>query len=293
MLISRYEPCVIGLIDKIISFGSFEKDGSYPYVYNNSQNTIVLQDLDDQLLGVTNNIIDNYKTLSYKDNKSYIPILNQQIKYEVLDQISKNNNCRITLLTVVEFYKQILPNVDSNGILMLGFRYDTEKDSSGNITKYKTIGIRGKFGLNNNIYGISLWAEALQYDVSDINNITITSLNKSNVVFYEYDYKVNNYTINMNFNYDSTNNELDCYIGSVEKDINGNKYIDNTFTINCDDNNASFDPSKIEECITTGDRNKQTSFSYFHIKTFNDVLTDSEAENQSKILVTVEGVKYV
>ena len=72
---TSYEPPINGLHGNIISFGSFERDGSYPYVYNNQQEAIILVDLDKDFNETPNNNIVSYKDVIYKNDRITVPII--------------------------------------------------------------------------------------------------------------------------------------------------------------------------------------------------------------------------
>ena len=281
---TRYEGKVYELHPNIISFGSFERDGSFPYVYNNEQAAIMLEALDDDMKITIDNNIYQYKAVMYKDKYYTVPVIKNQIEYSVLNEIAKNNNAKISTLKVLQMYKAITESIDKYGMLMLGFRYDQDNDKT---YKFKTIGIRGKFGIQGYQYGVTLWAEALQYDQDSDGNTTINSLVKSDEHFYSYKYDLEYLTIMNTFEYDQTNDKLLMEYKSVEKQPDGSRLLDLDFSLDCDDANAKFDPDKIYKYITMPELNQTVEYSYYHIKTFGDKLSLDTLEHQSNILITL------
>jgi len=280
---SSYEGLIYNLNSKIISFGSFERDGSFPYVYNNEQSAIILEDIDSDFVVSTNNNIQSYKSVNYKGKTYTIPIVKNQIEYTTLDTIAKNNDAKISLIYVSEMYKVINPDIDENGMMVVGYKYDQQDDSF----KFKTIGVRATFGVSGSQYGMFVWAEALQYDQDDDGNTTIDSLVSTDKTFIPYDYSVENLTIMSTFEYNSDTDKLYMEYKSVEKDQDGNRLINFDYELNCDDDNAAFDPSLINMCITMPELNQTIEYSLFHIKTFGDKLNLDALEHQSNILITL------
>jgi len=277
----NYEPKIYGLHHNIIAFGSYERDGSFPYVYNNEQNAIVIQDLDDDFVVTNNNNIQAYKMLNYKGKQYTIPIIKNQIEYQVLNEVAKNNDAKVSLIYVSEMYKALHSNIDTNGMLTIGFKYDQQNDSY----KFKTIGIRATYGIKDGEYGIFLWAEALQYDQDDDDNTTITSLVTTDKTFMKYNYELNNLTLMITFEYNSDANKLYMEYKSVEKDQNGNRLLSLDLELSCDDDNADFEPDDINNVITMPELNENIEYSIYHIKTFGDKLNLNILEHQSNILV--------
>jgi hypothetical protein len=200
----------------------------------------------------------------------------------MLDIIGKNNNAKVSFIYVLEMYKTINTNIDDNGMLMLGIKYDKETSY-----KFKTIGIRGKYGVNGSQYGIFLWSEALQYDQDDDDNTTITSLIATDKVFIPYNYAIPNLTIMTTFEYDSDSDTLSIEHKTVNKDMDGNRLLNIEHTLDCSDDGASFEPGSIDEYITMPELNQNVEYSIYHIKTFGDKLTLNELEYQSNILITL------
>jgi len=286
-----YEPKIYGLHPNIISLGSFERDGSYPYVYNNEQAAIILEDLDTNFKCIINNNITAFKKVQYKGQFYTVPVVTNQIEYTILNDIAKNNNAKLSILNVMQIYKAIATGLDINGMLLFGFRYDQDPEKD---YKFKTIGLRGIYGNNNNQYGVFLWGEALQYNKLDSDGnesedgeVTITSLTKTTKSFYTYDYSLEYLTMMTTFEYDSTNNQLNIEYASVEKQPTGERLIDLQLALNCDSDNADFDPSKIFKFITMPELHNKMDYSYYHIKTFGDKLDFSTLEHQSNIIVAL------
>jgi hypothetical protein len=272
---SSYEAPIQNLHPNIISIGSFEKNGSYPYVYNNEQNAIVILKIDSDTMEETiNNVVYQYKQVIYANKTLTVPVLVDSIWYQEIEKIAKNNNCLVSFMFVMEIYKQLNANVDPNGMLVLGFKYDVE-----NQAKFKTIGIRGMFAPNNGTYGVYLWLEALQYDKNDDGDIIITSLGSTNKIYFPYDYSLENLTTMFMFDYSDGEN-LIIDVKSVEKKPDGSRILDQQFSLN-----INIDLSTIEKFLTMNELNKTIQYSFYHIKTFGAKLTPEELDYQSKILV--------
>jgi hypothetical protein len=274
-LSSNYEAPIQNLHPKIISIGSFEKNGSYPYVYNNEQNAIVILKIDSNTMEEkVNNVVYQYKQVEYANKKISVPVLVDSIWYQEIEKIAKDNNCLVSFMFVMEVYKQLNYNVDEYGMLVLGFKYDVESQ-----TKFKTIGIRGIFAPNNGTYGVYLWLEALQYDTDDDGNVTITSLGSTDKIYFPYDYSLPNLTTMFMFDYSDGEN-LVVDVKSVEKKPDGSRILDNQFSLDIDIN-----LNTLEKFLTMNELNKTIQYSFYHIKTFGDKLTPEELDYQSKILV--------
>jgi len=278
----NYEPKIYELHPNIIAFGSYERDGSFPYVYNNEQAGIIMQDLDDDFVTTDNNNIRAYKTVEYKQNKYTVPLIKSQIEYQIINAIAKNNNSRCSVVYVSPLYKALYSNIDSNGMLVLGIKYDLESSY-----KFKTIGVRALYTINNYQYGIYIWAEALQYDQDDDGNTTITSLTTSNKTFIPYNYSFDNVTMMTTFEEDTDNNKLIIEYKSVEKDQEGNRLFDFDFSLDTDDDNAKYSSNKIDSIITMPELNQSIEYSLYHIKTFGNKLSLNTLEHQSNILITL------
>ena len=278
------EPVIYGLHNKIIAFGSYERDGSFPYVYNNEQNAIVMQDLDDDFVVTNNNNIKAYKSLVYKGKTYTIPIITNQIEYQVLNEIAKNNDAKISLIYVSEMYKSLHSDINEYGMLVAGFKYDQDPDST---YKFKTIGLRATYGTNDGEYGMFIWAEALQYDQDDDDNTTIESLVSTDKTFFRYNYELTNLTLMTTFEYNSDDDKLIMEYKSVEKNQEGDRLLSLDLELDCDDDNANFDPDQINNVITMPELGQNIEYSLYHIKTFGDKLNLNILEHQSNILVTL------
>ena len=301
---SNYEQSinsVYGLSDNIVALGSFERDGGIPYVYNNQMSGIVLQDLNTDLEPTDNNNIFKDRNTKYKNIDLNVPVLSNQIKYQILEDACKNNHSRTSIAYVMEYYKQIIYLSDSRddyGMLLYGFRYSQSNNSKGtDVFDFDTIGIRGKFGLNNNQYGITLWGEALIYGQDSNGNTTIDSVSgsKTTEYFFPYDYSINNLTVmcTTEMELDSKGNETGKLLVNF-KDVDGN--IDLSLLIDTSgatDAKDEYTSDKIDSVITMPTYSESIDYTYYHIKTFSDKLTMDELEKQTHILVTKQGVKYV
>jgi len=300
---SSYEPkinSIYGLSDYIISLGSFERDGSLPYVYNNQMTGIVVQDLDDNFVATNNNNITYSKDVMYKSIKYNVPLLTNQINYEIMETIAINNLSKTSITFVMQYYKQIIEmtsELDQYGMLLYGFRYAQANNSKGTDDyDFDTIGIRGKFGTKNNKYGIFLWGEALIYGQDSNGNTTIDTVkdSKTDVTFLPYDYNVENFTIMC-----TTESEVDSNGNETNKlDVNfkdTSGILDLTLTIDTSNGATAdkFTSDKVYKCITMPNYSQNIDYSYLHIKTFGDKLTMNELETQTHILVGLQGVDYV
>jgi len=278
-----------GLSSYIISLGSFERDGSLPYLYNNQMTGIVIEDLDSNFAVTENNDILNSKDIKYKDINFNIPILTNQLEYQILNTIGVNNNSKTSIIFVMEYYKQVVPmlnNLDDYGMLLYGFKYQ----QGANSYDFNTIGIRGKFGTSNGQYGIFLWGEALIYSKDSGGNTTITSISgsKTTVTFLPYDYSVENFTILCNTYSDDSSSNLYINFKDVDSNINLSLTIDTSA-----DSTNNYISSKLNNVITMPNYSQNINYSYCHIKTFGEQLTMDELESQSHLLITLQGVKYV
>jgi len=92
-----------GLSPYIISLGSFERDGSLPYVYNNQMTGIVIEDLDSSFNETVDNNILYSKDVKYKDIMFNVPILTNQLNYQILDNIGINNSSKTSIVFVMEY----------------------------------------------------------------------------------------------------------------------------------------------------------------------------------------------
>ena len=300
---SSYEPMinkVYGLSEYIISLGSFERDGILPYVYNNQMTGIVIQDIDENFVATNNNNIGYSKDVMYNAERYNVPLLTNQINYEIIETIAKNNLSKTSIVFVMEYYKQIIEmtsELDQYGMLLYGFRYAQANNSAGtNDYNFNTIGIRGRFGSKDNKYGIFIWGEALIYGQDNNSNPTIDSIvgSKTDELFIPYDYSIENFTImcTTESEVDTSGNETNKLLIEF-KDIKAT--LDLTLTIDTSGGAAAdkFTSDKIYKCITMPNYSQNIDYSYFHIKTFGDKLTMDELEKQTHILVTLQGVEYV
>ena len=301
---SSYEPSinnVYGLSDYVISLGSFERDGSVPYIYNNQMSGMVIQDLDNNFVATDNNNLTYSKDVIYKATKYNVPLLTDQIDYQIIETIAKNNHSKTSITFVMEYYKQIIEmpsDLDQYGMLLYGFRYAQANNSKGTDDyDFNIIGIRGKFGTNNNKYGIFIWGEALIYGQDSNGNTTIDTVSgsKTNVTFIPYNYGIENFTILCTTEslVDSNGNETNK-LEVQFKDTTGNINLDLTIdTSNAADDKDKFSSDKVYKCITMPNYSQNINYSFYHIKTFGDKLTLDELEKQTHILVTLQGVQYV
>ena len=278
-----------GLSPYIISLGSFERDGSLPYLYNNQMTGIVIQDLDSNFAVTDDNNILNSKDVKYKGINFNVPVLTNQLEYQILNTVGKNNNSKTSIIFVMEYYKQVVPmlnNLDEYGMLLYGFKYQ----QGSNSYDFNTIGIRGKFGTNNGQYGIFLWGEALIYSQDSGGNTTINSVSgsKTDVTFLPYDYSIENFTILCNTYSNDSSSNLYINFKDVDSNINLSLNIDTST-----DSNNNYVSSKLNNVITMPNYSQNINYSLYHFKTFGDQLTIDELEAQSHLLITLQGVKYV
>ena len=278
-----------GLSPYIISLGSFERDGSLPYLYNNQMTGIVIEDLDSSFNETADNNILYSKDVKYKGINFNVPILTNQLEYQILNTVGKNNNSKTSIIFVMEYYKQIVPmlnSLDDYGMLLYGFKYQ----QGSNSYDFNTIGIRGKFGTNNGQYGIFLWGEALIYSQDDSGNTTINSVSgsKTDVTFLPYDYSIENFTILCNTVSDDSNSNLTVNFKDVSGSIDLSLNIDTSA-----DSNNNYVSSKLNKVITMPTFSQNVDYSYYHIKTFGDQLDMDILERQTHTLITIQGVKYV
>ena len=279
------EKPIYGLKTSIVVAGSFESDGSYPYVYNNQNSGIVMQDLDKDFKPTNNNIIQKTKSITYNYKTYTIPLIKNQVNYELMPAILSKSNIKSSYIVTFPIYKTISSGYDKNGMLLYGFRYDQDSDKT---YKFKTVGIRIVNDINDNgTYGYTVRLEALQYDQDDDSNTTISSIKKVYEHFYPFYYSLSMITllIRTEVKKDSDNDDaLFIYVDSLDKDYDGNRLISFSGSFKLSDINLSKD--NIYQCVTMPELNQSIEYSLFNIKVYSDNLSLNVLEQQSYILVT-------
>ena len=277
-LSTQYERTYTGLHPSIINVGSFEKDGSYPYNYNNQQRSIVITKYDDDFVATNDSVIQNYKTISYNKDQYIVPVVVDSISYMELEKLVAANDTKISVMMVIPFYKAIASGIDSNGMMLLGFRYDVEETY-----KFKTLGVYMEYGVEGTQYGYRLSMKSLQYDQDADANVTITTLAETTKTFVPYEYSVDSITATFTFDHHDSAVYID--MTTLERDPKtGVKILDKSWDLA--DSDTSFDATTVETVLTMNEYNKVLEYSVLHIKTFGTILTQDEFYEQSEILVT-------
>ena len=277
-LSTQYERTHSGLHSSLINVGSFEKDGSYPYNYNNHQRSIVITLFDKDFVPTYDSVIRNYKTVTYDKEKYVVPVLMESIVYKELEKVVQNNDTNISAILTLPFYKAILSGLDGNGMMLLGFQYDVEETF-----KFKTIGVYMEYGIEGTQYGYKLSMKSLQYDQDASDEPTITELAVTAKTFVPYVYDVD--AVTSTFTFEHYDSKVVVKMSTLERDPKtGNKLLDKVWELL--DTDTSFDSTTVDMVLTMNELNKILEYSLMHIKTFGDILTQEEFYEQSKIMVT-------
>jgi hypothetical protein len=290
------ELSIANLHKSIIAAGSFENDGSYPYVYNNQNSGIVMQDFEyDQdsngnntiinFTATDNNIIANSKAFLYNNITYTIPLIKNQVNYELVPKVVSKSNLATSFISVFPMYKTISTKYDSNGMLLYGFRYDQDPTNS---YKFKTVGVRLINEVNTvGEYGFRIFLEALQYDRDADGNTTITDIQTKYSNFFNFDFNLYKVTllITTYVANDSTDDYIYFTLDTVERDLNGNRLIsigsNNSFKLS--DINLTKD--NVTQCVTMPELNQSIEYSLFNVKIYGTNLSTEALEQQSYIEV--------
>jgi len=277
---SGLEPLYDGLDEHIINVGSFEKDGSYPYMYNNNGESIHIVKYDEDMVATIDSVIENYKTVSYRNNNYVLPLLANSLDYIRLDESLKASN-ECSALFAFPLYKTIVKEANENGMMLFGSIY--EQDPT-NAYDFKTIGVyyRRTIDGSTGVAKHSFRVASYQYGKTD-DDITMTELATGTEHHIEYSYTLDMLTIRIGFKYDTdTTITLNC-IEVDESNDSPARYIDFSTTLLKAD--TSFEPSDIDRMSTLNELEKKMEYSIGHIKTFSSELDNSTLYTQSKILV--------
>jgi len=275
------EKPIFGISKSIVSLGSFEADGSYPYVYNNYTSGIVLQDLDNDFIATDNNIIQNTKVIEILGRQYTFPLIKNQVSYELIPDVVKKSNLKTSYIVTFPIYKTISTGYDSNGMLLYGFRYDQDPD---NTYKFKTVGIRIVNAIDENgAYGFKIKLQALQYDRDGDGNTTITDVKTVHDKFYNFYYSLDKIVllISTKVTNDGSDDYLTIELNSVNRDLNGNRLISTTGSLKLSDINLTKD--NVTQCITMPELNQSIEYTLCNIKVYGDYMPVEQLEQQSYI----------
>jgi len=266
-----------GLHSDIINVGSFEKDGSYPYVYNNQQRSIVITKFNKDFVATYDSLISSYKTVEYNKDDLIVPVVKDSITFIDMDKVIANNDTNVSVMFAMPLYKSILDGIDVNGMMLLGMQYDIEETY-----KFKTIGIYADYGVKGTQYGYNISMKSLQYDQDSDGNTTITELASTSKTFIPYAYDKS--AITFTFTITHNDSKVQYNLATIERDDKtGNKMFDLHYEL--DDDDTSFDATKVERLLIMNELNKVIEYSIMNAKTFGSVLSSDEFYDQSKILV--------
>ena len=275
------EKPIFGVSKSIVSLGSFEADGSYPYVYNNYTSGIVLQDLDNDFVATDNNIIQNTKVIEILGRQYTFPLIKNQVCYELIPDIVKKSNLKTSYIVTFPVYKTISVGYDSNGMLLYGFRYDQDPDKT---YKFKTVGVRIVNDIDENgLYGFRIKLQALQYDRDDDGNTTITDIKTVYDKFYNFYYSLDKIVllISTQVTNDGDDDYLSIELNSVNRDLNGDRLISTNGSLKLSDINLTKD--NVTQCVTMPELNQSIEYTLCNIKVYGDYMPVEQLEQQSYI----------